>query len=181
MLTLRTLKDQEEQRRREDQNRLAVAESHNPNETFLRQIGSWQASNDLPRGMAIIYQPSLFFSKEVLLTFAGRRYLAEAASVLTNSREKSDAGAECIHDLNDFLAQLDKLLSFFSGLCRFLEDILEGPTKEFLAQVNNIVTIDNALAGGDQEKSQARMEMESLKLVSEGKENELLVNPDLMT
>ena len=45
--------------------------------------------------MAIIYQPSLFCFKEVLLTFAGWTHLAQdAASVLTNSREKSDAGAE---------------------------------------------------------------------------------------
>ena len=96
---MRTLKDQEEGRRREDQNRLAIAKSHNPNEIFLRQIslqgGSWQASKDLSRGMTIIYQPSLFCFKEVLLTFAVWTHLAqEAASVLTNSREKSDAGAE---------------------------------------------------------------------------------------
>ena len=85
----------------------------------------------------------------------------------------------CILDLTDFLAQLDKLLSFFSGLCRFLEVILESPAQEFLAQVNNILTIDDALARGDQEKRQARMK--SLKDVSEGKENELLATPDLIT
>ena len=85
----------------------------------------------------------------------------------------------CILDLTDFLAQLDKLLRFFSGLCRFLEVILESPAQEFLAQVNNILTIDDALARGDQEKRQARMK--SLKDVSEGKENELLATPDLIT
>ena len=44
--------------------------------------------------MAIIYRPSLSYFKEVLLTLAGWTHLAqEAASGLTNSREKSDAGA----------------------------------------------------------------------------------------
>ena len=95
------MKDQEEQRSRAGQNRLAVAESPaNPNETIYRQVslqeGSRQASKDLPHGMAIIYQPSLSCFKEVLLTSAGWRPLAqEAASELTNSREKSDAGAGC--------------------------------------------------------------------------------------
>ena len=75
----------------------------------------------------------------------------------------------CIRNLTYFLAQLEKLHRLFSGLYQFLDVILEGPAQEYVAQVKNILTIDNALARGDQEKRQARMK--SLKDVSEGREN----------
>ena len=85
----------------------------------------------------------------------------------------------CIRNLTYFLARLEKLLRLFSGLYQFLEVILEGPTQEYVAHVKKILAIDEVLPWENQEKRHAQIK--SLKDVSEGKENELLATPDLIT
>ena len=72
---------------------------------------------------------------------------------------------KCIDNLTHFLEHLDKLVIFFSSLYHFVDVIHDGPAQEFLAQVKNMVTIDGALAHGDQERRRARKK--SLKEVSQ--------------
>lgn len=71
---------------------------------------------------------------------------------------------KCIDNLTHFLEHLDKLVVFFSSLYHFVDVIHEGPAQEFLAQVNNMIKVDGALANGDQEQRRARKK--SLKDVS---------------
>ena len=58
---------------------------------------------------------------------------------------------KCIDNLTHFLEHLDKLVIFFSSLYHFVDVIHEGPAQEFLAQMNNMVHVDGALARGDRE------------------------------